>query len=69
MKKQIRARAPRRGVHQLAMRALAEVAGGADASAAYEPYRTFAEDALTYDPYRKFKFLGSWVAVAAARER
>lgn len=56
MKKQIRPRASRRGVHELAARALAEVAGGADAFV-YDPYRKFAEDALTYDPYRKFKFL------------
>lgn len=53
MKKQIKSRGPRRGIHELAARALAEVAGGAGTSLV-DPYPASA-DALSYDPYRKFK--------------
>jgi hypothetical protein len=47
MKRQIRPRPPRQGIHELAMRALADVAAGTDAFS--------TDDALSYDPYRKFK--------------
>jgi len=55
MKRQIKPRGPRRGIHELAAQALAEVAGGAGTSPV-DPYPAFAADALSYDPYRKFKF-------------
>ena len=55
MKRQIRQRAPRQGIHELGMRALAGVAAGTDAVLTDAPYRSVTEDALTYDPYRKFK--------------
>lgn len=59
MKRQIRPRGARRGSHELATRALAVVTGAADASVT-DPYPTLTDDALSYDPYRKFKFLVVW---------
>jgi hypothetical protein len=54
MKRSIKPQVARRGIHEFAVRALAAVAG-ADASAA-DPYPAVTGEALTYDPYRKFKF-------------
>jgi hypothetical protein len=60
MKRQTRPRVPRRSVHELTTRTLAEVAGGMDTSLMGDPYEQLAAVALRYDPYRKFKFLVKW---------
>jgi hypothetical protein len=60
MKRQTRPRVPGRSVHELTTRTLGEVTGGTDASLMGGPYEQLAADALTYDPYRKFKFLVKW---------
>lgn len=56
MKRQIKPRVARRGIRELAVGAPGEVAAAATLSS-MDPAPSLTATALSYDPYRKFKFL------------